>query len=120
MSGAHFNPAVSLADWFPHRRHPTGLTGRELAAYVPAQTAGAIGGAMLANLMFALPAVTAGRALSDTFAGITPASVPAFIAAQLAGAVIGVLLLTVLYPPTHTAAGSAARAAEPTQPSARP
>lgn len=35
---------------------------------------------------FANPAVTAARALSDTFAGIDPASAPAFVIAQFAGA----------------------------------
>jgi glycerol uptake facilitator-like aquaporin len=58
VSGAHFNPVVSAADWFLGRRTRTGLTGRDLAGYVAAQTAGAIAGSILANLMFALPAVT--------------------------------------------------------------
>jgi glycerol uptake facilitator-like aquaporin len=52
ISGAHFNPAVTgvaLA-----RRE---IAGREGAAYIPAQVLGAITGAMLANLMFDLPAV---------------------------------------------------------------
>ena len=35
-----------------------GLRWREATAYLPAQVAGCIAGAMLANLMFALPAVT--------------------------------------------------------------
>ena len=39
-----------------------------------------------ASTSFANPAVTVGRALSDTFAGIAPGSAPAFIAAQVAGA----------------------------------
>ncbi len=34
------------------------------------------------------PAVTVGRTLSDTFAGIAPAPFPGFIAAQLAGAAV--------------------------------
>ncbi len=55
VSGAHFNPVVSAADWWLGRRAPTGLTGRDLLAYVAAQTVGAIGGAVLANRMFALP-----------------------------------------------------------------
>lgn len=58
VSGAHFNPVVSLVDFALGRRAGTGLTGRDLLAYVPAQIAGGIGGAVLANLMFALPAVT--------------------------------------------------------------
>src|SRR6266516_3608086 len=59
VSGAHLNPVVSLADWALGRSTRTGLTVRDLAAYLPAQIAGAVGGAVLANLMFALPAVTA-------------------------------------------------------------
>jgi hypothetical protein len=46
---------------------------------------------------FANPAVTVGRALSDTFAGIAPASVPAFVAAQLLGALAGAGLLVLLF-----------------------
>ncbi|MFE6649122.1 aquaporin [Nocardioides sp. NPDC057772] len=52
VSGAHFNPVVSLADWFLGRRTGTGLTLRETGAYAAAQSAGGIAGAFLANLMF--------------------------------------------------------------------
>ncbi|WP_327092452.1 aquaporin [Nonomuraea sp. NBC_01738] len=177
VSGAHFNPLVSLAAWALTRRDPIpAVRGRDLVAYLPAQAAGAGVGAVLANAMFALPAlqlsvrersgahlllgelvataglivvvfaparqgrttlapvavggyigaaywftsstsfanpaVTLGRAFSDTFAGISPASVPAFVAAQLAGAVLGGLLLTALYPRAARGAG-ADPAAEP-------
>ncbi|WP_433081915.1 aquaporin [Dactylosporangium sp. CA-052675] len=162
VSGAHFNPVVSAADWFLGRRTGTGLNGRDLGAYIAAQTTGAIGGSALADLMFRLPAVdlsatsrtgghlwlgeivatagllllvfalarsgrtavapaavgayigaaywftsstsfanpavTIGRAFTDTFAGIAPASVPGFVAAQLAGLVVGVGLVAALYP----------------------
>jgi arsenate reductase len=47
---------------------------------------------------FANPAVTVGRAFTDTFAGIAPSSVPGFVVAQLVGLVVGVVLLGVLYP----------------------
>ena len=53
VSGAHFNPAVSLAD-----RIFGGVTNRQLAAYLPAQLAGGVAGAVAANLMFGLDAVT--------------------------------------------------------------
>jgi glycerol uptake facilitator-like aquaporin len=59
VSGAHLNPVISVADWALGRRSETGLTGRDLTAYLAAQVTGAIGGAVLANLMFALPAATA-------------------------------------------------------------
>jgi arsenate reductase len=52
VSGAHFNPVVSLAD-----RCFGGLTNREAGLYVVAQIAGACLGAMAANLMFGLDAV---------------------------------------------------------------
>ena len=157
VSGAHFNPIVSLAD-----RIFGGLTTRELCAYVPAQVAGACAGAIVANLMFDLdpitlsergrdtsglllgevvasfgllmvilgvvrsgranmapfavagyiaaaywftsstsfanPAVTVGRTLSDTFAGIAPSSAPGFIAAQFVGGLLAVALARYLFP----------------------
>ncbi|MFD9127038.1 aquaporin [Kitasatospora sp. NPDC059571] len=52
VSGAHFNPVVTLAEWWTGRRDPKGLGLREVAAYIPAQIAGAIGGAILADAMF--------------------------------------------------------------------
>ncbi|MCW2884725.1 MAG: hypothetical protein QOE54_2121 [Streptosporangiaceae bacterium] len=52
VSGAHFNPVVSLADWWAARRSPTGLSLSEVAAYTGAQVTGAIAGAVLANAMF--------------------------------------------------------------------
>lgn len=157
ISGAHLNPVVSLAD-----RVFGGMANREVAAYVVAQVTGAVSGAVIANLMFALPAiewsskarssgglwlgevvatvglvlvifavvrsgrasvapfavgayiggayfftsstsfanpaVTVGRAFTDTFAGIRPSSVPAFVAAQLVGAVLAVVLVRYWYP----------------------
>jgi arsenate reductase len=157
VSGAHFNPVVSLAD-----RAFGGLSTRELLAYVPAQIAGACLGAVVANVMFDLdpvtfstdtrsgggvwlgevvatfglllvilgvvrsgrastapfavagyiaaaywftsstsfanPAVTIGRTLTDTFAGIAPSSAPAFIAAQLVGGAAAFALARYLFP----------------------
>ncbi|MER7693615.1 aquaporin [Streptomyces sp. NPDC097610] len=57
VSGAHFNPVVTLAAWFTGRRSGDGPSPREVAAYVPAQIAGAICGAVLADAMFARPLV---------------------------------------------------------------
>ena len=51
-----------------------------------------------ASTSFANPAVTIGRAFTDTFTGIAPASVAPFIAAQLVGAAIGALLTEFFYP----------------------
>jgi glycerol uptake facilitator-like aquaporin len=52
ISGAHFNPVVTGADWLLGRRAGTGITARHAAAYLLAQVSGGIGGALLANLMF--------------------------------------------------------------------
>lgn len=56
VSGAHFNPVVSLVDWALGRRAGTGMAGRDVLAYTGAQTVGAIAGAVLANAMYALDA----------------------------------------------------------------
>jgi arsenate reductase len=152
ISGAHFNPAVSLVQVV--RREMDGL---EFIAFISAQIAGAITGAIIANVMFDLsafqistnervttgtllgeviataglitvifvlvaraqeklipvavaawigsayfftsstsfanPAVTIGRAFSDTFAGINPVSVLPFIIAQIIGAMLGIALV---------------------------
>ncbi len=45
-----------------------------------------------ASTSFANPAVTAARALTDTFAGIAPASVPGFVGAQVVAVVVVGLL----------------------------
>lgn len=55
VSGAHFNPAVTLAEWWTARRGGAGVTLREAAVYVPAQIIGAIAGAVLADAMFGEP-----------------------------------------------------------------
>jgi glycerol uptake facilitator-like aquaporin len=57
VSGAHFNPVVSAADWLLGRRAGTGLAGRDVVAYTLAQIVGAIAGSVLANAMFDLPAL---------------------------------------------------------------
>ena len=72
-------------------------TGREKRA--PWAVAAYIGAAywFTSSTSFANPAVTIGRTLSDTFAGIAPASVPGFIVAQLVGALVGAVLLLALF-----------------------
>ncbi len=47
VSGGHFNPVVSFVD-----AGFGGLSWRDAAAYLPVQTLGCIGGAVVANLMF--------------------------------------------------------------------
>ena len=149
VSGAHFNPAVSLVAFLRGT-----LSLRATASYVIAQSIGCCLGAVLAHAMFELPliqvatqtrngfgqllsemiatagliavvsscgaakeaawrvpawigaaywftastsfanpAITIGRSLTDTFAGIVPSDIPGFIAAQFAGALAGVLAI---------------------------
>ena len=52
VSGAHFNPVVTLVD-----RAFGGIPTREVGPYLAAQIAGGCLGAMVANLMFELPPV---------------------------------------------------------------
>jgi glycerol uptake facilitator-like aquaporin len=160
--GAHFNPVVTAADWLLARKTPRQYGAGQAAAVMVCQVAGAIGGAALADAMFAVPvlspsrhhrgggpvvlsevvataglllvivtlartgrtqhacwavgawigaaywftastsfanpAVTIGRTLTDTYAGIAPASAPAFIAAQLLGGAIGTALAIAIHP----------------------
>lgn len=58
VSGAHLNPVISAVDWWFGRARSTGLRLGEVGAYTAAQVAGGVAGAILANLMFDLPAVT--------------------------------------------------------------
>ena len=68
--------------------------------YIPFAVAGYIAGAywFTSSTSFANPAVTIGRTLSNTFAGIAPSSAPAFVVAQLVGGAIGLGAVLVLYP----------------------
>lgn len=52
VSGGHFNPVVSIADWLIGRRAGTGLPLRDLPTYVLAQILGGIAGTLLAGVMF--------------------------------------------------------------------
>jgi glycerol uptake facilitator-like aquaporin len=101
ISGAHFNPAVSLA--LALRR---AIGWREMLAYWPVQVGGAIAGLVLAHLMFGLDPVSLGVKartgpalwLSETIATIgllltillghraRPAQVPALVGAYIAAA----------------------------------
>ncbi|MGS0563108.1 MIP/aquaporin family protein [Microbacterium aurugineum] len=52
VSGAHFNPVVTVADWLLGRSIGTGLPLRDVAPYVLAQIFGGIAGTLLAGVMF--------------------------------------------------------------------
>jgi arsenate reductase len=53
VSGGHFNPVVSFVD-----AHFGGISHRDALAYLPAQVAGCTLGAIVANIMFSLSAVS--------------------------------------------------------------
>ncbi|MFE3073824.1 aquaporin [Streptomyces sp. NPDC059247] len=180
VSGAHFNPAVTLAARFSG----PGPSRRETVAYVSAQIAGAIGGAVLADAVhgrtpgvfsghdrfaghlwlaeavataglvwlvfgltragrahlapvlvaayiaaaywftsstgFANPAVTIGRAFTDSFSGIAPTSVAPFVGAQLLGAAVGLALVTISFGRRPAPARTTTEPAVPTEPESVP
>lgn len=81
LSGAHFNPVVSLV--MALRR---ALPWPRLAPYIAAQIIGGAAGAILANVMFDLPAVT----ISDTVRGGTGQLISEAVATiTLFGAILG-------------------------------
>ena len=77
-----------------------GLVRAGRSAWIAAAVAAYIVGAywFTASTSFANPAVTIGRTLSDTFAGIAPASVPGFVVAQCIGGALAVAATVVLWP----------------------
>jgi len=79
--------------------------GRTRPAIVPLAVAAYIVAAywFTASTSFANPAVTIGRAFTDTYAGIQPSDVPGFIAAQTIGAAVGAILFGWLVPIAPTA-----------------
>jgi glycerol uptake facilitator-like aquaporin len=160
ISGAHFNPVVTIYD-----AASGGRPWRDVLPYVAAQTVGAVVGVLATHAMFdievlqtsqrvrsglplmfselvatfgliaviwgvvrskhvdavpycvggyitaaywftpstsfANPAVTVGRTLTDTFAGIRPHDAPGFIAAQLVGGACAAVLMRWLYGETR-------------------
>ncbi len=92
VSGAHFNPVVSLVFWLKGA-----LPGARALAYVAAQMAGAIFGVWLAHLMFGEPIFQ----LSTRLRGGLGLEASEFVAAF---GLIGVILGTVRYRPDMTAA----------------
>ncbi|MFF5919918.1 hypothetical protein ACFY8C_16480 [Streptomyces flavochromogenes] len=99
-----------------------GLARAGRAHLAPLLVASCIGAAhwFTSSTSFADPAVTIGRAFTDTFAGIAPTSVPPFLAAQLIGALAGLGLVAVSF--GRPAAAGEDEAADPfggQQPAAR-
>src|SRR5579872_2551734 len=82
-------------------------------AQAPAAVGAYIGAAywFTSSTSFANPAISVGRMLSNTFAGIAPASVPGFVLAQAVGGALAVLTIRMLYP--HVTPADAARVVVP-------
>jgi glycerol uptake facilitator-like aquaporin len=76
------------------------LVRTKRGATAPAAVGAYIGAAYFftSSASFANPAISIGRMLSDTFAGIAPASVPSYIAAQLVGGAVAIATIRTLYP----------------------
>jgi glycerol uptake facilitator-like aquaporin len=94
ISGAHFNPVVSLVD-----AAFGGISRRDALAYIPAQVVGCIAGAVLANTMFAEAAVSIATTHRATGAHL------------LAEVVATVGLLLVIFSLARTGRGATAPAA---------
>jgi glycerol uptake facilitator-like aquaporin len=62
---------------------------------------------------FANPAITVGRMLSDTFAGIEPASVPGFVLAQILGGALALGAVLALYPEPRRIAAALVEESQP-------
>lgn len=91
-------------------------TGRSSVA--PAAVGAYIGAAYFftSSTSFANPAITVGRSLTSSFAGISPSSVPAFVGAQVIGGVLAFLLILVLYPGMTPAAAATVVVGHPAEP----
>jgi glycerol uptake facilitator-like aquaporin len=76
------------------------LTRTRRGAAAPAAVGAYIAAAYFftSSTSFANPAVTIGRTVTNTFAGIRPSSAPAFIAMQLVGGALAVGAIRILYP----------------------
>ncbi len=86
-------------------------TGRSATA--PAAVGAYIGAAYFftSSASFANPAITIGRMLTNSFAGIAPSSAPWYIGAQIVGGALGLVLIRALYP--QITPGQAATAVVP-------
>ena len=82
-----------------------GMTRGGEHRYIPFAVAGYIAGAywFTSSTSFANPAVTIGRTLSNTFAGIAPSSALGFIAMQLVGGALALGTVLMLYPTSASA-----------------
>ncbi len=88
VSGAHFNPVVSMASWAWGRREHDGLTRRDLLAYVAAQCAGGVVGAVLAHAMFGETLLQLSHTLRDGVGLVLSEVVATFGLVVLIGALV--------------------------------
>jgi len=91
VQGRYYYADAKDGDFVPGLMHVNlgGYHVRDIE-FVAAWIAGAYW--FTSSTSFANPAVTLGRALTDSFAGIRPLDAPGFVIAQLAGAAAGVLI----------------------------
>jgi len=98
---------TGIAQWIAEFVATLGLLlvvlGHRKAEDAPWMVAAWIGAAywFTSSTSFANPAITIARALSNTFAGISPSHVPAFILAQLLGALAAIPVARLLFPRTR-------------------
>lgn len=76
------------------------LARTDRSRLAPAAVGAYIGAAYFftSSTSFANPAITVGRMLSNSFAGIAPSSVPAYVSAQVAGGLLAFVVIKLLYP----------------------
>lgn len=55
VSGAHFNPVVTVVDWLAARRSGGGMRATDIGPYLAAQFTGGIAGTVVASIMFETP-----------------------------------------------------------------
>ena len=95
---------TGIAQWLAEYVATLGLLlvilGHRKAQDAPWMVAAWIGAAywFTSSTSFANPAITIARALSNTFAGISPSHVPAFVLAQLLGALTAIPVAKLLFP----------------------
>lgn len=76
-----------------------GLAKTDHPRFAPVAVTSYIGAAywFTSSTSFADPAVSIGRAFTDTFAGIAPASLPGFIGMRLIGGVLGLTPVALVF-----------------------
>ena len=125
MTAAAGRRAAAVADPEPRTRHRTAWARRRPPSQHRSRGpvrpwTGRFRCWSTASTSFANPAVTIGRTLTNTYAGIAPGLAPAFIAAQPVGAILGRLLAVVVHPITSAPAPADTPPSSPDNPAEAP